>query len=76
MNQMRRGCVAVGETKCDICDRSIEHGERYLLIDDDENEGESHRFCVDCCLNKGYATYIIDKGEEVLTFFVEETYSQ
>jgi len=39
-------------------------------------EGEEEkmlRYCVDCCLNKGYAHYKkVQKGEQVLTFFTEE----
>ncbi len=69
---MRRGCIAIGETKCDICRRNIEHGERYLLkIDDEEKEEEKQRICVECCLNEKYASWITEKGEKVLTFFGE-----
>ena len=64
---MRRGCIAIGEVKCDDCHRIIEHGEQYLLIE--EKEGEKLRFCIDCCFNKGYAAYENEKGEQVLTFF-------
>ncbi|HEX75819.1 MAG TPA: hypothetical protein G4O12_04460 [Dehalococcoidia bacterium] len=64
---MRRGCVVTGEVYCDGCHRLIEHGERYLLIE--EKEGEELCFCIDCCLSKGYATYVKEKGEQVLTFF-------
>jgi hypothetical protein len=64
---VNRGCLAVGEIKCDGCDQLIEHGERYLLIE--EKEDEQSRFCVECCLNKGYAARVQEKGEEVLTFF-------
>jgi hypothetical protein len=35
----------------------------------EEEEGEKSRFCVECCLAKGYAAYVKEKGEEVLTFF-------
>jgi len=64
---MNRGCVSVGETKCDSCQRLVEQGQRYLLME--EEEGEKSRFCVECCLAKGYAAYVKEKGEEVLTFF-------
>lgn len=64
---MKRGCIVIGELQCDSCNRPMQHGERYLLIE--ENEGQKSRFCVDCCLNKGYATYVKEKGERVITFF-------
>jgi hypothetical protein len=64
---VNRGCIAVGEINCDNCRRLIEHGERYLLIE--EKEGEKSHLCVDCCLSKGYAVYKPEKGEKVLTFF-------
>jgi len=64
---MDRGCIATGEMECGGCQRVIRHEERYLILE--EKEGERLRFCVDCCLNKGYASYLTDKGEEVLTFF-------
>jgi hypothetical protein len=64
---MNRGCVAVGEIRCDNCQRLIEAGHRYLLLE--EKEGEKSCFCVECSVAKGYAAYVKDKGEEVLTFF-------
>jgi hypothetical protein len=69
---MRRGCIAVGDMKCNICKRNIDHGERYLLIaEDNESEDSKQRICVDCCVSKKYASYIKEKGDEVLTFFFE-----
>jgi len=36
-------------------------------------EGKTLCYCVDCCLNKGYAHYKkMEKGEQVVTFFAEE----
>ncbi|MBN2462292.1 MAG: hypothetical protein JXB43_01680 [Dehalococcoidia bacterium] len=64
---MNRGCVSVGEVKCDSCHCLVEQGQRYLLMQ--EEEGEESRFCVECCLTKGYAAYVKEKGEEILTFF-------
>jgi len=64
---MNRGCVAAGEIKCDGCQRLIEQGQRYLVME--EKEGEKMRFCVECCLIKGYASHVKEKGEQVLTFF-------
>ena len=64
---MRRGCIATGELSCDDCNRIIEHGERYLIVE--EGEDERLRFCIDCCLSKSYAAYVMEKGENVLTLF-------
>jgi hypothetical protein len=64
---MNRGCVAVGEIRCDNCQRLIEAGQRYLIVE--EKEGEKSDFCVECSVAKGYAAYVKEKGEEVLTFF-------
>ncbi len=67
---MRRGCISLGDVRCDGCHCIIPHSERYLAIE--ETEGVILRLCVDCCLNKGYARYKEEKrGEEVLTFFTE-----
>lgn len=69
---MRRGCIVIGETQCALCQNTIEHGERYLLIaDDDEAEDKKQRICVDCSIKKKYAAYVKEKGEQVLTFFPE-----
>jgi hypothetical protein len=35
----------------------------------EEKEGEKLHFCVECSVAKGYAAYVKEKGEEVLTFF-------
>ena len=71
---MRRGCIAVDDVLCDGCGRTIRHPERYLLMSEgDSEEGKTLCYCVDCCLNKGYAHYKkVEKGEQVLTFFTEE----
>ena len=67
---MRQGCVSLGEIQCDGCHRDIPHSERYLITE--EKEGTTSRFCVDCCLKKGYAGYKEEKkGEKLLTFFTE-----
>ena len=65
--KMRCGCIAVGKVQCDGCHRFLEYGERYLVIDDDEEN--SQRFCIDCCLKRGYASYKTEKGERIITFF-------
>jgi len=72
---MRRGCISLGEVQCDGCQRIIPYPERYLAIEEkdgvEDEEGETARYCVDCCLKKGYASYKIEKGETILTFFPE-----
>ena len=66
---MRRGCISLGEAQCDGCHRTMPYSERYLIIE--EAEGTVSRLCIDCCLEKGYAHYKMEKGEQVLTFFIE-----
>lgn len=67
---MRQGCISLGEIECNECHRTIPHSERYLVIE--KEKSIAARFCVDCCLEKGYAGYKEEKkGEEVLTFFIE-----
>jgi hypothetical protein len=72
---MRRGCVSLGEIKCDECHRPIPYPDRYLAVDEkngvEDNDGETRRYCVECCLKKGYAQYKEEKGERILTFFPE-----
>ena len=72
---MRRGCISLGEVKCDECQRMIPYPERYLVINEkngvEDEEGETARYCVECCLKKSYAHYKAEKGEQVLTFFQE-----
>ena len=65
--RMNRGCIATGRIECDFCQRVIEHGERYLCIE--EEEDKKQRCCVDCCSEKGYSAYLKEKGEKMLTFF-------
>ena len=70
MAQMSRGCIAIGVLTCNMCNRSIEHGERYLLIEK-EDTADKERICIDCCLSNNMAVHVIEKGEKVLTFFTE-----
>ena len=72
---MKRGCVAIGETKCDICKHNIEHGERYLLVEEDEAENKKQRICIECCQKEGFADWVTEKGEKILTFFGSKSYS-
>ncbi len=70
---MRRGCVSLGEIKCDECKNVIPYPDRYLAINEkdgvEDEEGETKRYCVECCIKKDYAHYKEEKGERVLTFF-------
>ena len=70
---MRRGCISLGEVSCDGCQRVIPYPESYLVIDEEEGieveKGKTVRYCVDCCLKKGYAHYKTEKGAQILTFF-------
>jgi hypothetical protein len=70
---MRRGCVSLGELKCDGCQKPIPYPDRYLAIDEkggkEDEEGETKRYCVECAMKKGYAHYKEEKGDKILTFF-------
>ena len=72
---MRRGCIAIGEVRCDGCGRTIRHPERYLAIyETDEvevEEGKTLRYCMECSQSRGYAHYEEEKGEWIFTFFPE-----
>ena len=72
---MRRGCISLGNIQCDECHQTIPYPERYLAVNEkngvEDDEGETAHYCVECCLKKGYARYITEKGEEILTFFSE-----
>ena len=64
---MRCGCISLGDIQCNECHRMIPYLERYLLTE--ESDGVMLRLCVDCALNRGYAGYRPEKGEQVVTFF-------
>lgn len=74
---MRRGCISLGEIKCDMCGKMVPNAQRYLAVDEENGEeveqgGMVARYCVDCCKKKGYADYRMEKGEKVITFFPEK----
>lgn len=70
---MRRGCIAVGKVECDGCGRPLNYGEHYLVIKGEKGEkGEKQRFCIDCCVSRGYSTYRAQKGKQIVTFLPEE----
>ncbi len=68
---MHRGCISLGETQCDECQRIIPHSERYLAIDEKEGgieKGKTVYYCAECALQKGYAYYKEEKDGRILTF--------
>ena len=48
---MRRGCISLGNIKCDQCHRPILYPERYLFLE--EAKGKTKSLCMDCCQEKG-----------------------
>jgi hypothetical protein len=76
---LRQGCISLGMIQCDNCKVFIPHGERYLLIDEEDGVeaegGKKACYCLNCSAEKGYAEYREEKGERVLTFFPGESYS-
>ncbi len=70
---MRQGCISLGEIQCNECHRIIPHSERYLIVDEENGveveKGKVVRYCVECALQKGYASYKAEKEGRVLTFF-------
>lgn len=71
---MRQGCIVISNIECDGCGRTLKHPERYLRMSEEDivetEEKKMLHYCVDCCLEKGYARYKkVEKGNQVLTFF-------
>jgi len=73
---VREGRISLGNVRCDGCQRTITHAERYLTVDEEDGveveKGEKSFYCIDCSLQKGYAEYRGEKGEkgeQKLTFF-------
>jgi len=48
---MRRGCISLGNIKCDQCHRTIPYPERYLY--NEEEKGKSETLCMHCCQERG-----------------------
>ena len=71
---MRRGCISLGEIKCDLCENVIPNAKRYMAEEEKDKSGKSQtkRYCIDCCVKKGYAEYREEKGEKILTVFPEK----
>lgn len=70
---MRRGCISLGDVKCDGCHKAIPPYDRYLVIqevdDKEEDKGPTKYYCVSCATKRGYAAVKEEKGETMLTFF-------
>jgi hypothetical protein len=63
---MRRGCISLGNIKCDQCHRNILYPERYLSLEQDNDRNLS--LCVNCCGKKGLLKIESDKGGTELLF--------
>jgi hypothetical protein len=62
---MRRGCISLGNIKCDECHRTILYPERYLSIEIDKETSKT--LCMNCCTEKGLVKPESDKpGAEML----------
>jgi hypothetical protein len=48
---VRRGCISLGNIKCDVCHRTILYPERYLSLE--MAKGQNQTMCMDCCQEKG-----------------------
>ena len=72
---MHQGCISLGPVKCDDCQRIIPHSERYLVVSEkvkvEAEKPHTSRYCVECCLKRGYARNREEKGVHILTFFGE-----
>ena len=68
---MQRGWVSLGDVKCDGCNNIMGYLDRYLAINEG---GVTLRYCTSCCLERGYAHYRDEKGEQLLTFFPEKSF--
>ena len=69
---MRRGCISLGEIRCDACKRIVPTAERYLITDeitDEHGKKTTVRYCLACCEEKGMIGYRQEKDEKVKTFF-------
>ena len=72
---MRKGCISLGATQCNACQRPIPYLQRYLSVEEKDGaespDGDTVHYCINCALEKGYASYKMEKDEKVLTFFLD-----
>ncbi len=69
---MRRGCISLGEIRCDACKRFVLTAERYLITDeftDETGKKTTVKYCLKCSEEKDLIGYRHEKDEKVLTFF-------
>ena len=63
---MRRGCISLGNIKCDGCHRTILYPERYLSLE--ESRGQNQTLCMECCQEKGLVKSEHEGKEEETLF--------
>ncbi len=63
---MKRGCISLGNIKCDVCHRTILYPERYLSVEIGKNKSET--ICIGCCLEKGLMKPESDKEGAEMVF--------
>ena len=72
---MRRGCISLGEIRCDSCKKIVPPAGRYMVTDEElDTEGKKKliRYCIECCVEKGLAGHRREKDEKILTIFPAE----
>jgi hypothetical protein len=63
---VRRGCISLGNIKCDGCHQTILYPERYLFVE--EENGKGQKFCMNCCHNMGMVKPGSDKEDAEVLF--------
>jgi hypothetical protein len=62
---VRRGCISLGNIKCDKCNRTIPYPERYLTLE--ESKDKRLTLCMECCRENGMVKAESTKeGAEIL----------
>lgn len=63
---MRRGCISLGNIKCDKCHRIILYPERYLFLEG--AKGKTQSLCMDCCKDDGMIRVGSEKENSEILF--------
>ena len=63
---MRRGCISLGNIKCDGCHRNIPYPERYLYLEEKRNKNQT--LCMDRCQAKGLVKAGSEKEDAEVLF--------